>query len=184
MSLKSLGIIKKTVYFDSTIMNINFHLTTTVKCSVTVFYNQDTVFLLRYLLFLWPCSSSNIRQIPRREALEFIWDWASHCHLAAVWRPKGQSSHLSSLIKATRICMTAPCPHLFLLKQWILKGGNAVAENGTWWYVYPRVTFSSNSSPTNGLWLPQVEAQTWPSLVYCQPLSSFIPVASLCVFFQ
>lgn len=44
----------------------------------SLFYNQDTVFLLCCLLFLWPCSRSNIRQIPRRfprEALGFMWDW-------------------------------------------------------------------------------------------------------------
>lgn len=66
-------------------------------------------------------------------------------HLAAVWRPRGQSSHLSSLIKAAGICMTAPSPHLFLLKQRRLKGGNAaaVAENETQWYVYHRHPFLS-----------------------------------------
>jgi len=47
---------------------IMFCLATTVTCSVAALFIQDAVFLLRYRFYLWPCSSSNIRHIPRWEA--------------------------------------------------------------------------------------------------------------------
>lgn len=130
------------------------------------------------MLFLWPRSSGNIRQVPIREALGFIWDWPHTgweggqkvpSHLAAVWTPRGQSSHLSSLIKATGICMTAPSPHLFLLKQKILTGSSAaaVAENGTWWYVYHKVNLSYHSVASD---CPKLRPK--PGLLCCTPQTS------------
>ena len=88
-------------------------------------------------------------------------------HLAAVCSPRGQTSHLSSLIKATGICMTAPSPPLSA------KAKDTEGKNP--------FTLPSQSSHTRGLWLPQVEARTWPSLLcttnliffhpYCLPVS-------------
>lgn len=53
ISIKSLG-----VTLTPVLSAIIFCLTTTLKCSVAVSYNQDTAFLLGYLLFLWPYFSS------------------------------------------------------------------------------------------------------------------------------
>lgn len=63
-------------------------------------------------------------------------------HLAAVWRPRGQSSHLSSLIKGHRDLHDCTQPSPLSAAARDTEGGNvaAVVENGTWWYLYPRVT--------------------------------------------
>lgn len=106
---------------------------------------------------------------------EYLATWQS------VWRSRGQSSHLSFLIKTTGICMTALSPHLFLLNQRILKKGyvKAVAENGAWWYVYHRVTLlKSDQWPLTAL-----IGGLYPflSLVYHQP--SFIHLPGYVFFF-
>lgn len=90
-------------------------------------------------------------------------------HLAAVWTPRGQSSHLSSMIKASGICMTAPSPHPFLLKQKIHTGSSAgaVAENGTWWYVYHQVSLSYHSMASV---CPKCRPK--PGLLCCTPQTS------------
>lgn len=147
--------------------------------------------MLCCLLFLWPCSRSNIRQIPRREAFSsletgltsggWVGGQKAPSHLAAVWRPRAQSSHLSSLIKTSGICMTAPCPHLFLLNQRLLKGDmqkqwQRMGPGGMCFMEAPfPLIFRPVASdcPNGGLCLAL-------SPVYHQPPSSFI---RRCAFF-
>lgn len=92
-------------------------------------------------------------------------------HLAAVWRPRGQSSHLSSLIKATGICMTAPSPFASFCSSKGYWRGNV---QQLWQRIGPRITLVLSTRPL----IAPGRGPSWPYLLYTTNLhllSSILP---------
>lgn len=99
--------------------------------------------------------------------------YRKHAPQAVIWRPRGQSSHLSWSSAWSARPAWPPLPLPVSAKSKVTAWGNAegAAENGTWKYVV-----------ISSLRWPQL--QTYTSLDYYHSPFTFIHIASLGVFFS